>query len=91
MDREQEHKHVAQAERHIAELKEDITRQWQIIEELSMDRQPCTTSVSMLKFLKDHLRIMERHLQSILSVRSRTLSQVEIVKSSTSLLTFSQK
>ena len=65
MDREQEHKHVAQAERHIAELKKDITRQWQIIEELSMGGQPLHEAKSMLRLLKDHLRIMERHRQSI--------------------------
>jgi len=74
MDREQEHKHVAQAERHIAELKKDITRKWQIILELSMNRQPLHDAVSMLKFLKDHLRIMERHRQSILSGHRARLS-----------------
>jgi hypothetical protein len=81
MNTEEERKHLARADQHIAELKKDITRQWQIIEELSMDRQPLHDAVAMLKFLKDHLRIMEGHRQSILSVRSRTLSQVEIVKS----------
>src|SRR5262249_42894446 len=33
MNAEREHKHLAQADRHIAELKQDIARQWQIIEE----------------------------------------------------------
>jgi hypothetical protein len=38
MNAERERKHLAQADRHIAELKKDIARQWQIIEELSMPR-----------------------------------------------------
>jgi hypothetical protein len=58
--------HLAQADRHIAELKQDIARQWQIIEELSMGGQPLHEAISMLRLLKDHLRIMERHRQSIL-------------------------
>jgi hypothetical protein len=63
---EREHKHLAHADRHIAELKKDIARQWQIIEELSMRGQPLLEAISMLRLLKDHLRIMERHRQSIL-------------------------
>jgi hypothetical protein len=47
-------------------LKKEITRQWQIIEELSMGGQPLHEAISMLRLLKDHLRIMERHRQSIL-------------------------
>jgi hypothetical protein len=46
-------------------LKQDIARQWQIIEELSMGGQPLHEAISMLRLLKDHLRIMERHRQSI--------------------------
>ena len=65
MNTEHERKHLAQADRHIAELKKDIARQWQIIEELSMGGQPLH-ELSMLRLLKDHLRIMERHRQSIL-------------------------
>ena len=65
MNAEREPKHLAQADRHIAELKKDIARQWQMIEELSMGGQPHET-ISMLRLLKDHLRIMERHRQSIL-------------------------
>ena len=66
MNAEREHKHLAQADRYIAELKKDIARQWQIIEELSMGGQPLHEAISMLRLLKDHLRIMERHRQSIL-------------------------
>jgi hypothetical protein len=40
MNTEQERKHLAQADRHIAELKKDIARQWQIIEELSLGGPP---------------------------------------------------
>jgi hypothetical protein len=47
-------------------LKKDIARQWQIIEERSMGGQPLLEAISMLRLLKDHLRIMERHRQSIL-------------------------
>jgi hypothetical protein len=65
MNAEWEHKHLAQADQHIAELKQDIARQWQIIEELSMGGQPLHEAKSMLRLLKDHLRIMERHRQSI--------------------------
>ena len=57
MHAEREHEHLAQADRHIAELKQDIARQWQIIEELSMGGQPLHEAISMLRLLKDHLRI----------------------------------
>jgi hypothetical protein len=57
MNAQREHKHLAQADRHIAELKKDIARQWQIIEELSMGGQPLHEAISMLRLLKDHLRI----------------------------------
>ena len=66
MNAEREHKHLTQADRHIAELKKDIARQWQIIEELSIGGQPLHEAISMLRLLKGHLRIMERHRQSIL-------------------------
>jgi hypothetical protein len=66
MNAEREHKHLAQADQHIAELKKDIARQWQIIEELSIGGQPLHEAISMLRLLKGHLRIMERHRQSIL-------------------------
>ena len=66
MNTEHERKQLAQADRYIAELKKDIARQWQIIEELSMGGQPLHKAISMLRLLKDHLRIMERHRQSIL-------------------------
>jgi hypothetical protein len=66
MDWEQEHKHLARADRHIAELRDDIARQWQIINELSQSGQPLHQAISMLALLKGHLRIMERHRQSIL-------------------------
>jgi hypothetical protein len=72
MDWEQEHKHLAQADRHIAELRDDIARQWQIIKELSQGGQPLHQAISMLRLLKGHLRIMERHRQSILDELEKT-------------------
>ena len=75
MHAEREHEHLAQADRHIAELKKDIARQWQIIEELSMAGQPLHEEISMLRLLKDHLRIMERHRQSILAELERRIRQ----------------
>ena len=66
MNTEHERKHLAQADRHIAELKKDIARQWQIIEELSLGGRPLHRAISMLSLLRGHLRIMERHRQSIL-------------------------
>ena len=65
MNAEREHKHLAQADQHIAELKQDIARQWQIIEKLSVGGQRLHEAISMLRLLKGHLRIMERHRQSI--------------------------
>jgi hypothetical protein len=56
----------AQADRHIAELKKDIARQWQIIEELSFGGRPLHQGISMLRLLRGQLRIMEGHRQSIL-------------------------
>ena len=52
MNAEREHEHLAQADRHIAELKQDIARQWQIIEELSMGGQPLHEAISVLRLLK---------------------------------------
>jgi len=46
MNAEREHEHLAQADRHIAELKQDIARQWQIIEELSMGGQPLHEAIN---------------------------------------------
>ena len=66
MDREQERKHLARVDRHIADLRDDIERQWQIIKELSVGGHPMHGAISMLTLLKSHLRIMERHRQSIL-------------------------
>ena len=66
MDGEREYMHLAQADQHIVELRDDIARQWQIIEELSQSRQPLHQAISMFTLLKDHLRIMERHRASIL-------------------------
>jgi len=66
MDREQEHKHLARVDRHIAELKDDIVRQWQIINELSQGGEPLHQAISMLGLLKGHVCIIERHRQSIL-------------------------
>jgi hypothetical protein len=66
MNAEREHRQLAQADRHLAELKKDIVRQWQVIEELSLGGQPLHEAISMLRLLKDHLRIMEHHRQSIL-------------------------
>jgi hypothetical protein len=66
MNTEQEHKHLARADQHIADLRDDITRQWQIIKELSQGGHPLRGAISMLTLLKTHLRIMERHRQSIL-------------------------
>jgi hypothetical protein len=47
-------------------LKKDIAHQWQIIEKLSVGGQRLHEAISMLRLLKGHLRIMERHRQSIL-------------------------
>jgi len=65
-------KHLAQADRHIAKLKRDIARQWQIIEELTICGQPLHEAISMLRLLKDHLRIMERYRQSTLDKLEKT-------------------
>jgi hypothetical protein len=65
-EHERKHKHLAQADRHIAELKKDIARQWQIIEELSLGGRPLHQAISMLRLLRGQLRIMEGHRQSIL-------------------------
>jgi hypothetical protein len=53
-------------------LPEHIARQWQIIEELSIGGQPLHEAISMLRLLKDHLRIMERYRQSILDKLEKT-------------------
>src|SRR5262249_48276962 len=90
MNAEREHKHLAQADRHIAELKKDIARQWQIIEELSMGGQPLHEEISTLRLLKDHLRIMERHRQSILDELERRIRQQRRGYASEGLFTTAQ-
>jgi hypothetical protein len=66
MDWEQEHKHLARADRHIADLRDDIERQWQTIQDLYRSGHFLHEAISMLTLLKSHLRIIERHRQSIL-------------------------
>jgi hypothetical protein len=44
----------------------------QIIEELSIGGQPLHEAISMLRLLKDHLRIMEHYRQSILDKLEKT-------------------
>jgi hypothetical protein len=85
MDGEREYMHLAQADQHIVELRDDIARQWQIIKELSQSRQPLHQAISMLTLLKDHLCIMERHRALILDEVQKSNSRAVLGLGSASM------
>ena len=68
MDRDQEHGHLKQAGRHIAEVKKLIAKQQYAIKRLEAANHPTEMAESMLSGLEGTLRAFERHRQLILNV-----------------------
>jgi len=60
MDRERERKHLAEADRHIAECKSHIVRQHEILKKFAGDTHGAELADSMLHALEGSLRALER-------------------------------
>ena len=59
------HEHLAQADRYIAECKNRIARQREIIATAYENGHPTVIPVSLLRALEENLRSFEKHLQLI--------------------------
>ena len=66
MDSDQERRHLAQADRHIAEAKKRILRQRVVAQTAIKKGRPSPDAEAMLKVLRAHLHAFERHRQLIL-------------------------
>jgi hypothetical protein len=66
MDRDQELRHLAQADRHIVEVKKHIAKQRNAIMRLKAANHPTETAESMLSTLEGSLGVLERHRKLIL-------------------------
>ena len=66
MDPDQERKHLAQADRHIAEVKKHITRQRAIVQSAIEKGLPSLDAETLLKTFEGSLRAFEGHRQLIL-------------------------
>ena len=64
---DQERKHLAQADRHIAECKGHIANQEEVIRQLAQRGQPTLWAEDMLDALKGSLRVFEMHRKLIVS------------------------
>jgi hypothetical protein len=75
MNRAQEKKHLAKANRHIAELTVQIVRQRVIVKHALDTGQPSEMAESLLHALEGSLRIFEKHRELILSQLLRQPSE----------------
>jgi FixJ family two-component response regulator len=66
MNVEREREHLVQADRHIAECKQYIARQREIIQRMAQDGHSTELAESLLDALEVSLRAFERHRQLIL-------------------------
>jgi hypothetical protein len=69
---EQMREHLAQAERHIAELQRQIDRQRQFVDGLPLESRVREDAVQMLTMLEDSLPILEQHRELIRSWLERS-------------------
>jgi hypothetical protein len=60
------HEHLAQADRFIAECKNRIARQREVIAAAYEDGHPTVLPLSLLRVLEENLRSFEKHRQLIL-------------------------
>jgi len=60
-------KHLAEADRHIAELKTLISGQETLIGQLAAEEQPTQLAETLLATMKDTLRMFEQHRQLMLA------------------------
>jgi hypothetical protein len=61
-----ERAHLVEADRHIAEARQRIARQENLIEELAHDGHDTANSRDLLKLLNDSLKLMVAHREMIL-------------------------
>jgi len=66
MDPDQERKHLAQADRHITQVKKHILRQRVLVRKAIKTGRPSVEAQSMLEVLQASLRVFEKHRQLIL-------------------------
>jgi hypothetical protein len=69
---DRERKHLDQASRQIAQLKNQISHQLQIIQRLQVKGKRRDDAVAMLSTLEDTLRLVERHRTLILERLQQT-------------------
>ena len=74
MDRAQEREHLAQADRHIAELKAHIARHGDIVKRALNTGRPSELAETTLRLFEDSLRIIEKHRELILDQLKRRSS-----------------
>jgi len=67
VDPDQERKHLAQADRHIAETKKRIARQRVIVQNAINNGHRSIEAESMLRAFEESLRLFEKHRQLILN------------------------
>ena len=79
MDPDQERKHLAQADRHITEVKKHILRQRVLVQKAIKTGRPSAEAQSMLEALQASLRAFEKHRQLILLAiaEKRPLSPIQ--------------
>jgi hypothetical protein len=66
MNQDRERQHLAQADRHIAELKGRIAQQREIVQRLAPRGQPRKEASERLAILQDSLRIFDHHRRLVL-------------------------
>ncbi len=66
MDEKRQREHLARANRHIAQLRNRISHQLQIVELLRRKGKPREEAAETLAILEDSLRILEHHRELIL-------------------------
>jgi hypothetical protein len=68
LDQNQEHRHLAEADRHIAQATGYVTRQRLIIDQLAAMGQPTDEAWSTLSAFEGRLKAFERHRAMILGI-----------------------
>jgi len=64
---DKEHRHLTQADRHIAECKALIARQQELVRRIAQRRQPTDWAEDTLNALQSSLRAFEAHRELIVS------------------------
>ena len=68
MDADRERKHLAKADRHIANAKATIEQQTKVIEKLVQEKHETKVAVSLLHAMEHSLHAFEQHRKTILEL-----------------------